>query len=219
MKYLLLALLISVFALTAGGQSDSNRSKVSPNQWRGMTLDESTPINAVHLFGLPEHDSSEGLEELYLPSKWITKAAKDKSLRRIEFKKLEGVKSAAFFFQSNSLVAIEIEPAKEVNAADLEGIYGLKFEPQVSGIEEGFDLKDFEQGPKKTSPVSFPGSFNMVAVSRQSLIGALIDNGGGLPFMKDGSGKREKNRIPGKVKKIQLISRKLESRGGADSLQ
>src|SRR3954452_23357334 len=115
----LLALLLLTISISAQ----------SPDRWRGLILDESTPADAIKILGEPQKDKDNQQMRMFGGvSKWLTKRQKEKVFRSQEFKlaKGEGVEKAYLFYLDGKLVRIMLDlKAGEVSPNGLANIYGV----------------------------------------------------------------------------------------------
>ena len=206
------------FTFTIYAQDDSPQ----PNRWHGLTLDQSTPDEAIALLGKPTKDQLSPLRVDPLSS-WITKKRKEKIFRTLEYKNpATGVEKVWLSFLDGKLVSILLDMKEgTVSPNGLTGIYGLEFRPLIGQADLAFSPRDFERDQGKIYPKTYPTVYHLTAASEKSFLTAMIGNVpsfGGV-FAK-GLGVPDKpGSFPGKVMFIQLISRTLENKDGADALK
>lgn len=191
-----------------------------PDRWRGLIVDQSTPEDAIRVLGRPSSDKVTSLT-VYHINAWVTRRRKEKIFRRLEFKKPEGIDKAILCFLDNKLVMIELDLKSGISPNGLANIYGVSFRPMVSEVSEGLNPRDFERDQGRVYPRVYPVTYYMVAVSPQSFISAMVGNVpsfGGALARTMGIPDREGS-FPGKVEILQIISRTLENRDGADQLR
>lgn len=162
--------------------------------------------------------ATEQLRIFDIDSKWITEKQKQKIYRRLEFKP-EGMKKAALFFADGKLIMIELFPAKEPQAAALSNIYGLQFIPRISGIDQVLNPRDYERREGRVYPKTYPSVYSMAAVHEKVFVGAMVGNVGFGAALRGSAGVADSDPFPGKVGRIQIVSRKLENLDGADALK
>ncbi len=194
------------------------QSEVQPDRWRGLVVNEASPDDAITALGKPEKDSTEQLRIFDIDSKWITEKQKQKIYRRLEFKP-EGMKKAALFFADGKLIMIELYPAKEPQAAALSNIYGLQFIPRISSIDQALSPRDYERHEGRVYPKNYPTVYSLAAVHEKVFVGAMVGNVGFGSALRNVTGVPDGSSFPGKVGRIQIISRKLENLDGADALK
>ncbi len=207
MLAILLALLLSA------AQSD-----VHPDRWRTLVINQATPDDAIKVLGKPEKDTTDRLRIFDVDPKWITEKQKEKVYRRLEFK-AEGMKRATLFFADGKLVVLDLEPEKEPLASALRSIYGVEFAPRFSGWAAAANPQDYERREGKLYPKTYPSVYSAVAVTDKVFVGALIGNTGMGAALRGSLGVADSSGMPGKVARIQIISRTLENKDGADALK
>ena len=198
--------------------SVSIQSEVQPDRWRTLIINEATPDSAIKKLGAPTKDSTDRLRVFDVESKWITEKQKEKVYRRLEFK-VEGMKRAVLTFADDKLVMIELEPEKEIQASALRGIYGVEFAPRFSGWAVAASPRDYERHEGKLYPKNYPSVYSAVAVTDQVFVGALVNNASFGAAMRGSLGVPDTSTMPGKVARIQIVSRKLENKDGAEALK
>lgn len=216
MKHLLIVAAFILVAFTFVVAQDQDTPK--PDRWRGLVIDESTPGDAIRILGQPQSDKMSDLPVRRI-NNWITKTRKEKVFKRLKFNKPQGMDAVELYFLSGKLVMIQLD-TKDLKPNSLAGVYGIEFRPMVEGIDESFNPKDFERNQGRVYPKSYPTIYHMVAVSEKSFVSAMIDNSsfGSILRKSVEIGDSEGN-YPGKVMFLQLISRSLENRDGADALK
>ena len=124
------------------------------------------------------------------------------------------------YFLKDKLVVIQLDPHAKIAPTALPKAYGVEFNPIVSGIDEAMSPQLFERNQGKVYPKTYPTSYSLVGAAPKSIINALIDNAVGSA-MKSVFGVRDTagGGFPGTVHNIQLLSRTLENRQGADLLK
>jgi hypothetical protein len=209
------ALLTLLLSLTVIAQE---QDKPMPDRWRSLVLNESTPEDAIHILGQPQSDKLSDLPVRRI-NNWITKTRKEKVFKRLKFNKPEGMDAVELYFLSDKLVMIQLD-TKDLKPNSLSGVYGIEFRPMVSGADEGWEPKDFERNQGRVYPKTYPTVYHMVAVAEKSFICAMIGNSSfGSVLRKSAKIGDSEGDYPGGVMFLQLISRKLENRDGADALK
>ena len=206
--FLLLVLSISVMA----------QNNVKPDQWRGFILNQSTPEDALRLLGLPAKDSIERLRIFDVDSKWITSKHKEKVFRQLTYKNTQSMDKVEFSFLDGYLVMIDLDLEQETAASALSRIYGIEFIPKVSGLAESWMPGDYERNQGRIYPKTYPTVYSLGGVSTNSFIGALVNNSSVGKILRDSIGVRDTGDFPGKIARIQIISRVLENKDGSDAL-
>ena len=129
------------------------------------------------------------------------------------------MKKAALTFADGKLVMIELEPEKEPQASALRSIYGVEFVPRFSGWAVAVSPQDYERHEGKLYPKTYPSVYSAVAVTDKVFVGALIGNTGMGAALRGSLGVPDSSGMPGKVVRLQIISRTLENKDGADALK
>lgn len=217
MKHILLVpIACFLLSLTAFSQQ--------PDRWKGLVLDECTPEDAIKTLGTPFKDqANQQLKAFGNVSRWIAKRQKDKIFRTLEYKfgKDEGVQKAVLYFEDGKLVRIMLDlKAGEISPNALGRLYGIELAPMVGAMDIAMSPKDYERNQGKVYTKSFPTVYYLVGVSEKSFISGMVSNVsfGSVLAKSMGVGDQPGN-FPGKVEYIDLISRKLEDRDGADILK
>jgi hypothetical protein len=174
------------------------------DRWRGLVLDESTAEDALKTLGKPSKD------------KTVTKQT---VTRVITFKNLKGISEAQLVFEKDRLVAISLKPSPKIDAKAIPNIYGLEFEPRVSGFEEAINPGDYERHEGRIYPKTYPAVYQLICVTPRSRITCLIANNSFGSILKQSAGIRDETEFPGHAILIQLVSRTLDNRKGADALK
>jgi hypothetical protein len=216
MKTLILAPLL-VFCVSVAAQ-DTEGPK--PDRWRGIVLDQSTPEDAMRILGTPASDKL-GSVTVFRIKDWLSKQAREKVFRTLEFKKPEGIDKATLSFLNGKLVAISLDVKKGIAPGVLSNIYGVEFQPAVNAIDIAVRPREYQRDQGRVYPKTYPTVYSMVAVSERSFIDAMVSNvpSVGGAFAKSMGIPDQPGTFPGKVEQIVLVSRKLENRDGADVLK
>lgn len=195
-----------------------------PDRWRELILDKTTPDEAFKVLGKADKDETGQQLRLFGNiSKWVTKKQKEKIFRKIEFKlgKDEGVQKAVLYFLDEKLVRIMLDlKAGEVSPNALGRIYGVELAPMVGAMDIAMSPRDFERNQGKVYPKSFPTVYYLVGVSEKSFVSGMVGNASFGSILGKSMGVPDQpGNFPGKVEYIDLISRTLENRDGADILK
>ncbi|MGE0131863.1 MAG: hypothetical protein AB7U82_27585 [Blastocatellales bacterium] len=188
------------------------------DRWRGLVIDEATPEAAIEALGKPSSDKVDRLRVFDVDSKWISKRIEQKIFRRLEFK-ADGVDKATLSFLDNKLVMIELDPKDKPDASALARIYGIDFLPRISGFQLAVNPRDYERREGRIYPKIYPSVFSIVAVTDRVFVGVLISNAGFGAALRGSAGIPDAGAMPGKVERIQIISRRLENKDGAEALK
>ena len=222
MKRTTLALLLIMSVLTISVETSAQtQENPLPDRWRGLILDQSTPEDAIRILGAPASDKTGGKLTAFRIQSWLTKKAKEKIFRTLEFKKPEGIDKAFLTFLDGKLVAITLDVKKGIVPAGLSNIYGIEFQPMVGATDVAFRPRDYEQSQGRIYPKTYPTVYSMIAVSEKSFVEAMVSNvpsfGGALA--RSAGIPDQPGTFPGKVEFVSLYSRTLENRDGADVLK
>lgn len=209
-----------MFCFSVYGQSD----KASLNSWKGLILGESSFEDSKKILGAPVKDKTNQSFTPLVYSKWFgNKLPKD--LREVKFKGLDGFDSAVLYFRNDILVVIELDLKKDLSASALVDAYDSKFSPLVGNFASGVTPGDLAEGKREVIyPERFPLAYQMAAANEKSIGLAYASAGMAEAFaagMMTPMGGRPglTGSLPGLVRKLQLISRTLESTKGTDLLK
>jgi hypothetical protein len=198
---------------------DQGQDGPLPDRWRGLVIDESVPEDAIRILGKPDKDRMEG-ESTYPLNRRITLTEESKDARKLTYEHLEGMTSVDLLFKDNTLVLIELRPSKKIRASALGRIYKLHFSPKFSSI---YDVSPRAYETRSTQPVDYPPTYFLISLADTTYVSAEIKSGiAGALLGKNQRGKistDDDGGYPGNVNKIQLISRRLDNREGADILK
>ncbi len=194
-----IAILVCCCLLGASQAEDGPK----PDRWRGLILDESTAEDVIKTLGKPSKD----------------RVTKQIGNRTLTFKNLEGISEAQLIFEKERLVVISLRPSRKIDAKAVPNIYGLEFEPRISGLEEAVNPGDYERHEGRVYPKTYPAVYELISVTPHSRVTCLIANNSFGSILKQSAGIRDETEFPGHVALIQLISRTLDNRRGADALK
>ncbi len=219
---LLFVLLVLCFSLSQPQEKpkDEKQDKPMPDRWRGMVIDESTPEDVTAKMGKPVKDELARFPRGALGD-LLTAKTKEKKFRRLEYKELEGIDKAYFTFSENKLVAISLDIKKEFSPNALPNTYGLEFKPAFGSLTMALSPEKFERNQGKDYAISYPTVYNLVAKSEKTFIVALVANNSFGSILKDVAvgGRSKEGTFPGKVAYVEILSRTMENRDGADVLK
>jgi hypothetical protein len=201
-KTIVSAFIIFAFAVANMAQE---QDKPLPDRWHGLILDQSTVDDALKALGKPSGDKTIG--------------PKNKAFRVVTFKKVAGMNEAKLMFRDDKLVSIGLQPTKRIEAKAIPNIYGIEFDVRVSGIEEAANPKDYERSNGRVYPKTYPAVYFLKAVTEHATINCLIANNSLGAILGQTAGVRNNDGFPGRVSLIQLNSRVLDNRDGADVLK
>lgn len=192
----------------------------TPDEWHGLRLNESTPEVVISSLGKPDADKMDAIVISPI-ARWFRGDIKKKLWRNLTYKAgVEGFGRVDLFFEANKLVLIQLQVKASIRPTALANIYGLEFNPMMSGMQES--LANVERHGGKAYPRSFPAFYSVVAVAGGSVVNAYVRNDGLGAVLQKGLGSgldTAGGGFPGRVALIQLISRRLEDRIGADLLK
>ena len=192
-----------------------------PDRWHGLILGETRPEQAVQLLGNPKSDKPDRLFIREI-GKWFEPGLSRKNLRKQTFREVAGFDRVDLYYKDGNLVVIQLDPSRDqIQPSALQNIYGVEFRPFVDAFTESSFPGDFERHEGRVFPRMYPLVYSVVAISPKAIIAGRILNGGvgrslrtlAVAVDAPGSG------FPGKVQYIQLISRQLENRQGANLLK
>jgi len=217
LKAILITLCLSICAA-----AQETTDKPQPDRWRGLVINESTAEDAIKTLGQPKKDKPGGLRTYPLNKRLIVDH-NSKEFRKLTYEKLTGVKKAELLFKDEKLVMIELHPEKSIQATTFPDLYGIMFTPKISGMDQAFSPNDYERNKGNVYPMNYPVTYHLVAVTDSTYVSAFVDNSsvGSILFgsRRDKTGENDKGGFPGKVQFVQLISRTLENRSGAEALK
>jgi hypothetical protein len=209
-KILFLAFLALCLFVTASAQES--------DRWHGLTLDQSTTADAIRLFGNPKADRVSPLSAIPVES-WISTKRKQKVFRTLEYKNPAlGVEKAWLAFLDDRLVSVMLDMKEgTVSPNALSNIYGTPFRPVFDPLTLALNPRDFQRDRGEVYARSYPVTYYLTSVTERSFITAMVYNSVGIGKMlglPDSQGS-----FPGKVAFVQIISRTMENRDGADALR
>src|SRR5688572_3185887 len=167
MKYLLLLAVVSISVVAQ-----------SPDRWKGLVIDESTPENAISILGKPDSDKTDSFP-IWKIEDWFTKSIREKKWRRLEYKNVEGFDKVILALDTK-LVFIELNP-KKLDPDVLENAYGIPFSATADKLVRALEPGNYgrETGRMQSYPVLYylyakaPKTFLLADVSNNSL-GSLL---------------------------------------------
>src|SRR6266446_4309027 len=124
--------------------------------WNGLTLDKSTPEDAIRMLGQPASDKLDELRFRVI-DKWITPRQKQKIFRVLAYKDAGEVERAELAFLENKLVRIHIEYGiKQFPAADLKKKFGADFVRIEHRLRSDSRPSMYEGQKEGPAPQSYP---------------------------------------------------------------
>lgn len=217
MRYLFVSVFVFAFSISIFSQTD----KPHPNQWKGLTLDQTTAQQILDKFGKPKFDK---IEKINVPaiSGFLTQELKKKKWRMINYNKIETAKNPIFVFDADSklvLIHFEIEdlaPQAFINA------YNSSFKPIFSGIDQTLNSSDYSRDANgNVYAKNYPTTYYLFAIFDKSYVLGGISNAPSFgQALKNSAGISNSNlTYPGSVKTIELVSRTLENKDNTDVLK
>jgi hypothetical protein len=191
-----------------------------PDRWRGLVIDESTPEDIIRLFGQPRADRNERMH-LDPIERWFTRRQRERIFRRLEYRNLEGIDKAWFYFDNNKLAQIMLDLDEEVAAQALPNIYNLQFRPVIGRFAQAVTPQNFPREQGQVYPREYPIVYHLVSVSDRTVVLAMINNVPSIlgALSRSAGIPDQAGEFPGKVQFLQIISRTLENRDGSDVLR
>lgn len=216
----LIPLIIVAFAISTLAQE-----KPSLNSWKGLVLEQTTPDDATKSLGTPTKDKS---GEKFVPtiySNWFGNKPID-GFRVLTFKGIEGFDRAELYFKDGILMVIDLDLKKDLTAATLIYAYDSRFYPLVGNFGKAVTPAQLAEPDRNVDyPEKFPLAYNLGAANSKTLGLAYASSGLGETLAATMVAPRGtaptaiSASLPGLVRRIQLISRKLEYMKGVDFLR
>jgi hypothetical protein len=202
----------------------------APNQWNGLTLDQSTTEDAIRLFGEPEKDKNKQSLEILRATSWLSGKQDEKIYRSLSYKNLKGFDYVKLSFLEDKLILINLESANGLKKSvwldpdDLAEIFGIEFKPYARkyGRTRPTPTEFKTNAPSELKEGEYNFWYDLMAVGDESFIIAIANNdknliGGAVnpndpTDLKIEDRKKEinsKGKYPGFVERIQIISRRI----------
>lgn len=211
--------LIPIFFLFLAGVTFAQQ----PDRWHGLILNESTVGDSVKMLGQATKDeNNQSMRVFGGVNRWLTHRQKEKIFRVLEYNLgKEGVQKAVLYFLDDKLVRLNLDlKSGTVSPNGLGSIYGIKLSPMVGALDIAMSPADYERNQGNIYPKSYPTVYYLAGVSEKSFVSAMVSNSSfGSVFAKSMGIPDQPNSFPGKVEYIDLISRTLENRDGANILK
>ena len=203
-------------------QANSNigDAEILPGKLGSLRLDESSPDDAIRLFGRPHKDVFDDLgfsgtqtfigfniKSLFSPG------TQPKAFRKLTFKKVEGVDSLYLRFLDDKLVQMMMDcdlgkGKNKILAKRLDSELGTGM-VVFEGVGKDTRIKDFEGKREADVPRRYGVTYLMFGVARDRVYLAVINNRAGS-FWRPLEGERSTTLFPGYMSELQIISRVLE---------
>ena len=204
---IVLGLICSVVLSPACIGQQISAYKYKPDGWYGLTLDKSTPEDAIHTLGQPSGDTSDRLR-IQIMENWVIAKHKQKIFRVLTYKEVAGAKEAKLAFLENKLVRIYIEyEDKQFPASDLKEKFGTDFFLLTHSVSSDSTPSMFEGQKESPAPGGYPAGYCMISVTPQSLISGVVMVSKIKDMVRYASGVKTKD--PGSLYSLEIISRTL----------
>ncbi len=210
-----LAALLCVLALSVAAFAQE-QGRQTPERWRNLVIDQSTPDDAMRTFGRPVSDQFEDFKP-YPLNKWINTTGK--SFRQLRYKNSPGLGSVRLVFTANLLVAVMLDPDKRTPATVIANSYGIEFEPKLNGIDASAVSSQTEQRASQLEPQSYPPNYFLLGTTSKVWIVFGIDNSSAASLSPSPSNTTGARAFPGKAMSMLILSRSLDSRVGSGVLK
>jgi len=224
LSHVLKSVLIALFCASALFAQEAGKA----NEWNGMTLNVSTPEDAIRLFGAPVKDKDKQSLEVIRATSWLSGKQDEKVFRTVSYKSLKDYKYVQFSFLDNKLALISLEKTTAlsepnwIDPDDLETLFGVEFKPYALKAGKTRPApEDFRANAPSELPTKggYKYGYDMMAVADESFVIAVVENnkgeyGGVIPTDPTAKSRRKEinskgSKYPGFVTQIQIISRKL----------
>ncbi len=220
LKDLIVSIILApLFIVVAAAQAQDSPK---PDRWHDLILDQSTPDDVIKVLGQPKSDRPGGARTYPLNER-LTIDHNSKDFRKLSYEKVAGMDHADLIFKDNKLVLIELHPMKSILATSLPNLYRIEFVPKIGKMDRDFHPQDYEQNQGKVYPKNYPVAYFLVALTKTSYVSAYVNNSSAKSVLfgssRGSAGGEDTGGFPGKVEIIQIISRTLENRAGADVLK
>ncbi|HEX8282608.1 MAG TPA: hypothetical protein VF588_04605 [Pyrinomonadaceae bacterium] len=190
---------------------------------RGLVLEQTTPAEAAKFFGAPVRDEVGKLKVLKI-GRWLTPKVGEKAFRVQTFERVGDLEKIELAFLDDRLVSIHFSMKKRLPAGRLAGTYRVAFTPVTGELREDWGPDDYARKGSGVEVASYPATYHLLAVSKESFIAARVFNGGSDPEVGYGgvvgkrrNGPREMRTAAeppaGAVTEVQILSRRLERPG------
>ncbi len=172
-----------------------------PNQWRGLTLHQSTMRDAVAKLGKPKKIRENQKFQTVL-DEFVDKS---KRYAKLEYRRLEKMKGANLYFLDGKLEIIELTLEQKINPNRLEEIYQTPFSLLKT---TGALCPETEEGELYSEIV--PVIYDLFGKTEHSYIVARVKWGVFSQIEAGTAGRDSGDDLCGEVDSIQLISTSLE---------
>lgn len=190
--------------------------QAQPDRWRGLVLSETTPEQAIAILGAPKESKPRKIRVQKI-GEWLSREIKQE-LPCLRWEGVAGMKTVDAYFLNGKLAALDLQIQAEVRAAALDSIYGVKFQHLISHagrVAAGPDAYQRDRG--ETFSNTNEVLYHVGAKAERAFLVAWCEVGFG-EGLKNAYGAGTDTARPGKVRQLQMYSRALENRDGADVL-
>jgi hypothetical protein len=177
--------------------------------WQGLTLDQSTPEDAIRALGQPISDKT---DRLYIHNidNWVTPKHKQKLFRILIYKNKGEVRRAELAFLEGKLIRVFLKfEGKEFPAKELSSKIGLDFVMVEKEVPSDSTPEVYEGQKESLVPKVYPVVYHLVSVTPTSLISAYVQSGTPKMMLKEAFRMKTKEVFPGSIVHIEMISRGL----------
>jgi len=199
--------LIGIIVLASATFGQQTR-EYTPVGWHGLTLDQSTPEDAISILGQPVSDKSDRLQ-IYNIDVWVTPKHKQRLFRVLTYRDVGDVKQAELAFLGNKLIRVHAKYAeKKFPAEDLRERFGIDFVLVKGEVPPDSTPSMYEGRKEGPAPKEYPAAYYMVSVTPQSLISAFVARGGIKGVLEQAN--QVKKKEAGSLMHLDIISRTLD---------
>lgn len=207
--YSALAVICSLSLLTIG----QSPLEITPDQWRGQLLGQTTPEEAVKTLGPPAQDKKGRLEIMRM-KKQFPATQYQNVFRKLEYKDINGFEKARLFFQNDKLVMIELRAGKSLLAQTAANSFNISFRvsadlsSSIPNIKTPSDAADVLQDPVYLQQYS--DYYYLIGETGKSVVLAWVDNKKDGAYLRRYHNTKPIGQLFGYVRSIQIISKELK---------
>ncbi len=203
-------LFIIAFILFAITSSTLAQEKAKLNSWRGLVLNQTSVNEAKEKLKVSSKESTSESFKAIIGSKWFGDK-KEKKFRKLAFRKFEGFDEVNLYFLDDYLVVIELNLQEDLLASSLIDAYENRFFPLVGNYIGMSPAELTEANRQIIYPTDgFPLEYYLASASNEAIGLAFASIGVKQRLKYLGAERIPATTLPGNVRKIQLVSRKLE---------
>lgn len=207
---------ISVCFIVVLSAITSSAQQARPDRWKGLILDQTTPDQAIAIFGQPKNSKEQKIR-IQKIGDWLGKAVKQ-DLPHLRWENVAGMKSVDAYFINGKLAALDLWLSAEVRASALDSIYGVEFKHLISNAGRAVAGPGaYQRDRGETFSNKDEVAYHVGAKTEISFLVAWCDVGFG-EGLKRAYGAGTDDSRPGKVRQIQMYARSLENREGESVL-